>query len=342
MEPAPTRSVPGQPVALRAAYGPGGISPTGHGLPPTPQFFGLWPSTITQVWSAEARVDGLAERVGQLLDQRGAHLRRDAVVEQLAADQRHDGLLSLSRDSTPGSAAAAASPLRIAPSMCMWPTPAMSVHAQWIGPIGRRRSGPKRVSPPTPKVAAYAPRVHSSADQSSSMILGRVARLAARRSRRSRRERPPGGPRGSSAPPPRRSRRRGTCSSTPGSPARRRVVVELAHELVRREALAGEAVLAPERMVVDGERLDHDALGDALLEAHPPRPAARARSGSRPSGSAGPRRSPPARSRGRGPRRPPRARSTSGSPRTGASSTTRSPSRSASRSGSSCEPPTTR
>ena len=60
-------------------------------------------------------------------------------------------------------------PERIAPSMCMWPTPARSVHAQWIGPSGRVRSGPKRERPPIPNVAAYAPRVHSSSDQSSSI-----------------------------------------------------------------------------------------------------------------------------------------------------------------------------
>ena len=35
----------------RSQDGPGGISPTGHGFPPWPQFFGSCPSTITQVWS---------------------------------------------------------------------------------------------------------------------------------------------------------------------------------------------------------------------------------------------------------------------------------------------------
>jgi hypothetical protein len=35
----------------RYADGGGGISATGQGLPPRPQFFGLWPSTITQVCS---------------------------------------------------------------------------------------------------------------------------------------------------------------------------------------------------------------------------------------------------------------------------------------------------
>ena len=51
---------------------------------------------------------------------------------------------------------------------------------------------------------------------------------------------------------------------------RRRVVVDLAHELVRREALAGESVGAPERLRVDGEDLRHAALRARLLEPHPP------------------------------------------------------------------------
>ena len=63
---------------------------------------------------------------------------------------------------------------------------------------------------------------------------------------------------------------------------RGRVVVELADELVRREPLAREAVLTPERVVVDGEELRDAALGDRLLEPHGARREAQARSGSRP------------------------------------------------------------
>ena len=56
-----------------------------------------------------------------------------------------------------------------------------------------------------------------------------------------------------------------------GAAGRRRVVVHLAHELVRSEPLACEPFRAPERLVVDGEHLDHVALGHRLVQAHPPR-----------------------------------------------------------------------
>ena len=53
--------------------------------------------------------------------------------------------------------------------MCIVPTPAISLPAKAIGPIGRRMSAPKRERPPTPNVAEYAPRVHSSRFQSRSL-----------------------------------------------------------------------------------------------------------------------------------------------------------------------------
>ena len=147
------------------------------------------------------------------------------------------------------------------------------------GDAGRRRSGSGRRSRTSPQ---YAPRVHSSADQSSSITSIAATRPVAERAPRGRRARPPGAlavrP---SARPARSAPRRGTCTSTPGSPPRRRVVVRLADELVRRERLAGEPVLAPERVVVHREHLDHAALRDPLLGAQAPRRAAPGRSGSR-------------------------------------------------------------
>ena len=44
---------------------------------------------------AQAGVDGVAERIGHAGDELLAHLGRDAVVEQLDADERHCGLLRL-------------------------------------------------------------------------------------------------------------------------------------------------------------------------------------------------------------------------------------------------------
>ena len=52
---------------------------------------------------------------------------------------------------------------------------------------------------------------------------------------------------------------------------RRRVVVELAHELMRREAFSREPVRTPERLRIRGEHLRHAALRARLLEAHSPR-----------------------------------------------------------------------
>jgi hypothetical protein len=46
----------------------------------------------------------------------------------------------------------------------------------------------------------------------------------------------------------------------PGPARRRGVVVELTDQLIRAEALAGEPVASPERLVVDGEDLDDRAL----------------------------------------------------------------------------------
>ena len=225
--------------------------------------------------------------------------------------------------------------------MCMWPKPALSEHAQWIGPTGRRRSGPNRVRPPMPNVEAYAPARPLLGGPVGLDVVRRLQRRGADDLRHpledelsARVEGRAPGELGLLA----REKRAEDADRCRG----RRVVVELAHELVRGEALSGEPIGAPEGLGIDGEDLRHAALRARLLEAHSPcrqrRREANCRGEIRRDGDDHGMR----RRRDVSPRRPRRRSSDQLIERTGESSTTRSPSSSAMRSGTSCEPPTTR
>ena len=207
------------------------------------------------------------------------------------ARRRDDPAACASSASSEHAVARRPRPSATAPSMCMCPN-AGDVRARPVDRArpGRRRSGPKRVRPPMPNVAAYAPRVHSSADQSVSMRSVARERLGADERRHPLEDR-----RASRLGLMRADEIRLLAGEERAEHAdrrrRRRVVVQLADEPVRREALARETVLAPERLVVDGEELRDAALRARLLQPHPPGRKRGLEADRRRRGSARPRRS---------------------------------------------------
>ena len=153
--------------------------------------------------------------------------------------------------------------------MCMWPTPARSVQAQCTGPTGRRE---------VRAVAGEAADAERRRVRAACPLLLRPVALdhldcvecsRAEEARHPLEDEPL--PLGCIEPLGRLGLLAGEeRAEHAGAAGRRCVVVHLAHELVRSEPLAREPFRAPERLVVDGEQLDHVALGHRLVQAHPP------------------------------------------------------------------------